>query len=82
MSKIHTTGQKGPDGILKLEVPISLPDTDADVPVVVQSRHADKSRIDEKWLQFISETAGNIDDHSFFRREQGEYEVREPLPCR
>jgi hypothetical protein len=80
MSTIHTTTHTGPDGVLKLEVPLNMPDTDLDVTLMVQPRKNSAPKNREEWLQFINDTAGSIDDPSFFRHEQGEYEIRDPLP--
>jgi hypothetical protein len=80
MSTIHTTTHTGPDGILKLEVPLNLPDADVDVTLIVQPRKVSRGVDREEWLRFINQAAGSIDDPSFFRHQQGEYEVRDPLP--
>jgi hypothetical protein len=79
MSTIHTTTHTGPDGILKLELPVGLPNADLDVTVVVEPTKANRPMAHEEWLRFIEATAGSIGDPTFFRHEQGDFEVRDPL---
>lgn len=82
MQTIQTTSHVGPDGVLNLSVPVEIADADVQVTVVVgpveaAQRTSDTDR--EEWKRFVAETAGSIQDPTFFRHEQGEYEIREPM---
>jgi hypothetical protein len=82
MHTIQTTSHVGPDGMLKLSVPVGIVDADVQVTVVVEPMASAQplSGADrEEWRQFVAETAGSIQDPTFFRHEQGEYETREPM---
>ena len=63
MSTFHLTAHTDSNGLLKLEVPVGLADIDVVVEVTVTARRK-LSR--EEWLKFIDETAGKINDSSFF----------------
>lgn len=69
------TARVGPDGVLTL----ALGEANANkiVQVTVQTIPSDISR--EEWLRFIENTAGKIDDPTFVRHPQGEYEQRDEL---
>lgn len=78
METIKTHARVGKDGVLKLQVPLGLTDTDLEVLVIVQPiKPSVTSR--EEWLAFIERTAGSLADDPIERPPQGEYEIREPL---
>jgi hypothetical protein len=80
MQTIQTMSHVGPDGVLNLSVPVQVANADVQITMVVETVVAspdDKDR--EEWQRFVAETAGSIQDPTFFRHEQGEYEIREPM---
>ncbi len=81
MQTIELHSRVGPDGILKLEVPVAVKDTDVDVVVVVQPKTSGAKPEGFGWPPgFFEETSGSlVDDPSFMRHDQGSYEVREEL---
>lgn len=84
MQSIKVRSHVGPDGILQLQLPVDLKDTDLEVTVTIRPIAPKLDRnlgADLGWSEgFFAETAGALaDDDSFFRHPQGEYEVRELL---
>jgi hypothetical protein len=82
MTRIELKSRVGPDGVLSLRVPIGAADADREVIVTVEPVNGAEAPRDldrEEWLGFIDETAGSIDDPTFERPPQGEYEQREEL---
>ena len=80
MKTIHLRSHVGADGVLALNIPTELTDTDLDVVIVVApatSNGAPAHTAD--WAEFINSTAGSIPDRSFIRHPQGIFEQREPL---
>jgi hypothetical protein len=75
---MHTVTLKsrvGPDGVLRLELPVGMRDVDLDVVVVVNPATAA-----DAWPpEFFSQVVGSIDDPTFIRPPQGEPETREPM---
>ena len=61
MPTFHLTAHTDSNGLLKLEVPVGLADINIDVEVT-----ACRKLSREEWLKFIDETAGKINDSSFF----------------
>ncbi len=74
METIKLKTHVGSDGILKLEVPVGIYDSDCEVVVVVQP-----SASQQEWLAFIEETAGSLADDPIERLPQGEHEVRDEI---
>jgi hypothetical protein len=74
MSQLLTV-QVGADGVLTL--PLGEAYANRTVRVTVQMIPPEMTR--EEWLRFIEDTAGKIDDPTFQRHPQGEYEQREEL---
>ncbi len=81
MGSLHA--HVGPDGILMVKVPDQYSNTD----VVVRVEHAPKESTiisdiadpverARRWREFVERVAGSIDDPTFFRHKQGEYEER------
>ncbi len=68
-----------PTGVLRVVVPVGTAEADREMKVTIEplSPH---QMTQEEWRQFIYATAGSIDDPTFVRHPQGEYERREELP--
>jgi hypothetical protein len=64
---------------LRLNLPLSRAEAGQQVRVTVEPELQPAMTVAE-WHAFIDRTAGSIPDPEFRRWEQGEYEVREPLP--
>lgn len=82
MKTIHARSHVGEDGMLELRLPAGVTETDVDVVVVVQPIPSGQTKPDmdrQTWEQFVRDTAGSIQDPTFFRHEQGELQEREPL---
>jgi hypothetical protein len=91
MQSIKLQAHVGSDGILKLEVPVGMLNTDLEVLVVVQavtpaplpSPSAASSKPTPEELGwppgFFEQTEGALADDPIERPSQGEYEVREEL---
>ena len=69
------TVQVGADGVLTL--PLGKANANKVVRVTVETVPAEETK--EEWLRFIKDTAGKIDDPTFMRHPQGEYEQRDEL---
>jgi hypothetical protein len=81
MTPIELRAKVGPDGVLTLSVPMGISEANTEVRVVVEPAVQKTSGMtQEEWHRFIAETAGSIDDPTFERPEQGEYEQRDPWP--
>lgn len=65
----------GGDGVLTL--PLGESNANKLALVTVQTIPAEITK--EEWLRFIEDTAGKIDDPTFMRHPQGEYEQRDEL---
>jgi hypothetical protein len=72
--------QAGEDGILHLEIPVDAPNGEFEVVVVLQPKAPETRPPTSKasgWPPgFIEETAGSIQDETFKRHDQGEFEKR------
>lgn len=87
MQSIRLNSHIGPDGILKLEVPVGMADTDIEVMVIMQplpkkpaaaATNGTKTPEELGWPPgFFEETYGCMHDTPLVREDQGEYEVRE-----
>jgi hypothetical protein len=76
-TQIQLKSKVGADGMLNLKVAVGAQDANKEVIVTVQSASVEMTR--EQWLEFVRETAGSINDPTFFRHDQGEFEKREEL---
>ena len=57
MEAIRLNGRIDQDGVLKLEIPVNMPDTDVEVMVIVQPREK------RKWHEgYFERTAGSLAD--------------------
>jgi hypothetical protein len=85
MQTIKLHSQVGEDGILHLDMPPELRGIPVDVTVTFEPvKQQDVSLPEEdlsqlEWRNFIEETAGSINDETFFRQPQGELPERESL---
>lgn len=83
MQSIKLTSHVGADGVLKLHIPLGLPDTELEVVVVLQPLAPASQRPAAEELGwppgFFEETAGALQGDPLVREPQGEYEVREEL---
>ena len=80
MQTIETHSHIGADGILRLNLPVNLPETDVDIIVVVQPRNgtANNGSGAKSWPPgFFDAVIGGWQGEILERPEQGEYEIRE-----
>ena len=77
------------DGILRLQIPIGLTNTDVDIALVVQPLSTAESKPVERssgWQPgFFEEGIGSWAGEPLVRERQGKYEIREELrnfPCK
>ncbi len=75
MRTIQVRGKTGADGVLHLSIPLGTPEAEFEAVVVVQPE--EPAATDNGWPPgLFEEVAGGIDDETFFRHPQGEYEKR------
>jgi hypothetical protein len=83
MQTIQLRSRVGADGVLHLQVPVSVTNTDVEVIVIVQPQAAGAKQPTPTELDwppgFFEETAGAWQGEPLVRPPQGEYEVREEL---
>ena len=83
MRSIMLHSHVGPDGILKLHVPLDLPDTEVEVMVIVQPLAPTSVPTTPEGLTwppgFFEQTFGCLQNEPLTREAQGEYEVRDEL---
>ncbi|MFN6476112.1 hypothetical protein [Nostoc sp. DedQUE07] len=76
MDSIKIRSHVGKDGILHLDIPVEMPDTEIEVTVTIQ-RVTPEQR---GWMPgFFEEVIGGWVGKPLERAEQGEYETRQPL---
>lgn len=84
MQSITLRSHVGEDGILQLQVPVSLTNVDLEVMVIVQplkKAESANTRKSQSWPPgFFERTAGAWQGEPLTRGEQGLYEKREELP--
>ena len=80
MKPIVFESKVGGDGVLHLDVPVGPGSADRVVRVTVEPVAGPTPMSQDEWRAFIQATAGSIDDPTFERPPQGEFERREPLP--
>ena len=78
MNRIVIRSKVGKDGVLDVKVPVGAADAEREVQVTVEPIPA-ASLTQEEWRAAVMETAGKWQGN-LARPEQGELEVREPLP--
>ncbi|NWJ95839.1 MAG: hypothetical protein HXX20_08665 [Chloroflexi bacterium] len=83
MQTIKLQAHIGIDGILRLELPLGLAETDLEVLVIVQPMRSIAVLTETEKLGwppgFFEQTYGSLRDETLIREPQGEYEVREEL---
>ena len=78
METITLHSRVGADGLLKLQVPINLTNTDLEVVLIVQPVATGGQGAG--WPPgFFEQTYGSFRDQPLVRESQGEYEVRDEL---
>ena len=77
MVSIQIKSNTNSEGMLDLHVATGIPESEVDVVLVV---HATESEHGRSWPEgFLEQIVGSIDDPTFTRPLQGEYERREAL---
>jgi hypothetical protein len=81
MQSVKLRSHVGKDGILKLEIPLNLVNTDVEVMVVFQPvTTTAPGPADSGWpANFFEQTYGSFRDEPLFRESEGAYETREEL---
>jgi hypothetical protein len=83
MQSLTLHSRTGKDGILKLEMPIGVPDTDFEVVLVVQpikGKKQPKLKTTNGWpSNFFTEVIGGWQGEPLVREPQGDYETRDEL---
>jgi hypothetical protein len=84
---LETAAHVGPDGRLELNLPVQFANTDVILTVrrasgepvqkIAEIQDPDERR--RAWQEFVQKTAGSIQDPTFQRHPQGDYEIREEL---
>ncbi len=70
MKTIQISSKADKDAVLHLDIPVEVADAEYDVLVVCQPKQ-------QTWPPgWIDQMAGSIQDETFFRHPQGEYEKR------
>jgi hypothetical protein len=78
METITLHSHVGADGLLKLQVPVKMTNTDLEVVLIMQPVTAAGENLG--WPPgFFEQTYGSFRDQPVMREPQGEYEVREDL---
>jgi hypothetical protein len=78
METFEYSTRVGADGALDLHVNLGPAQANREVKVVIEpitQRRADQMT-QEEWVRFVEATAGSIDDPTFVRHDQGQYEDR------
>jgi hypothetical protein len=81
MQSVKLRSHVGKDGILKLEIPLNLVDTDLEIMVVFQPvTSTAPGPEDSGWpANFFEQTYGSFRTEPLIRESEGEYETREDL---
>jgi hypothetical protein len=77
MNNILIESVVGPDGTLRLDVPIGVENANRPVRVLIEATRKPMTRA--KWEAFVRSMAGSITDPTFERPSQLPLEVRESL---
>lgn len=79
MQTLYLVSKSGSDGVLHLDVPVEVANAKYDVVVVFhpKANNEPAKSEDRGWpAGFFENTAGSIDDPTFERHAQGEFEKR------
>jgi hypothetical protein len=79
MNRLTIRSRVGPDGVVRVNVPVGAAEVDREVQVTIEPV-ARPAMTQAEWEQFILSTGGSISDPTFVRHDQGEYEQREEWP--
>jgi hypothetical protein len=80
MEAIKVKAHVGDDGILKLELPVGVSNSDLEVVVVVQSVENGRPDFDRaEWIAFVERTYGSLADDPIEREDQGVFEIRDEI---
>lgn len=80
MKSVTLRSYVGEDGVLNLQVPVGITNTDLEVMVIVQPLVQSEAQTAEHtgWIPgFFEEVIGSWEGEPLVRPDQGEYEVRE-----
>jgi len=78
MTTIQTRSHVGPDGLLRLTLPVDVTDTDLDVTVVVRPVITDSAETSEEHSrEVVRRTAGKWQGEPLVRPDQGQFEKRD-----
>ncbi len=75
MTHIEVRSRVGPDGLLKLAIPVGMPDANREVRITVELLEPTARQpllAADDWKRSVREMAGSISDPTFKRQEQGE----------
>ncbi|MEH2451287.1 hypothetical protein [Nostoc sp.] len=81
--KIHS--YVGKDGMLHIDIPVEMKETELEVTVTLKpiKKQTASSQDEElrqlEWHEFLDKTYGCLADDPIMRHPQGEYEQREPI---
>ncbi|WP_414530256.1 hypothetical protein [Nodularia chucula] len=84
MQSIKINSYVGRDGMLHLDIPVDMQETELEVTVTVKPVHKKNDLLAEEvnkieWHDFINMTYGCLADDPIIRHPQGEYEERETI---
>jgi hypothetical protein len=80
VTRIEPCLKVGPDGVLRLDVPMGASEANREVRVVVEEAPPTRPAMTQQtWAEWVHQMAGSITDPGFERSDQGQYEDREPL---
>ena len=79
MTRIIMKSKIGTDGVLRLAVPVGKREANQEVQLTIEPLMARPAESDADYTEFLRTTAGAWQG-DFERPEQGEFEVRDPLP--
>ncbi|MEH2259054.1 hypothetical protein [Nostoc sp.] len=85
MQSIKIRSYVGKDGMLHLDIPVEMIETELEVMVILKPIKKQTTSLEEEelkqleWHEFIDKTYGCLRDDPIMRHPQGEYEQREPI---
>lgn len=89
MANVTLHAHSDPDGILRLAVPVGVPDAEYDVQVTLSPAQQPTPQPTKaatmtpeqwrEWREFIAQTAGSLADDPIERPAQGDYEQRDAI---
>jgi hypothetical protein len=77
MQSIKISSYVGKDGMLHLDIPLEMKETELEVTVTFETVNQTIKK-DLEWHDFINRTYGCLADDPIIGYPQGEYEEREP----